>query len=95
MALAIDMQECTLCGACEPVCPTNAISHDDKTFSIDPKMCEECEGFYDEAQCVLVCNEACIQIAKIAPPIPTVKRAKLYQQVVKLLDKPDGKTYQK
>jgi ferredoxin len=93
MALAIDMEQCTSCGACEPICPTKAISHDDKTFSIDVKMCEECDGFYEEAQCVLICPEDCIHIAKVTPPIPTVKRAKLYQQVVKLLDKPDGKIY--
>ncbi len=93
MALAIDKQECTSCGACEPVCPIKAISHEGDVFSIDVKICEECEGFYDEAQCVLICPEDCIQIAKATPPIPTVKRAKLYQQVVKLLDKPDGKTY--
>ncbi len=93
MALAIDMEQCTLCGACEPLCPTKAISHDKTTFSIDVKLCEECSGFHDEAQCVLFCPEDCIQLAKPTPPIPTLKRAKLYQQVVKLLDKPDGKTY--
>lgn len=89
MALAIDMQECTLCGVCEPVCPVKAISHDKTTFSIDVKACNECEGFHDEAQCVLVCSDDCIQIVKPTPSIPTVKRAKLYQQVVKLVDRPE------
>ncbi len=89
MTLAIDMEECTSCGACEPVCPVKAISHDKTTFSIDVKACNECEGFHDEAQCVLVCPDDSIQLAKSTPPIPTVKRAKLYQQVVKLVDRPE------
>jgi hypothetical protein len=40
-----------------------------------------------------VCPVDCIHPAKPTPPVPTVKRAKLYQQVVKLFNRPDDNTY--
>jgi ferredoxin len=89
MALTIDMEECTSCGVCEPVCPTQAISHHEKTFLITAKACTECQGGDNTPQCVLVCPVDCIQPAIPTPPISTVKRAKLYQQVVKLVDRPE------
>ena len=93
MALAIDPEECVICNACEPVCPSSAISRENNTFVIDPKLCAECEGFFDSSQCVSVCPVHCIQPATYLPPVPTVKRARLYQQVVKLLNKPDNNTF--
>lgn len=93
MALAIDSEECVVCTACEPVCPNKAISRNENTFVIDPKVCTECEGFFDMPQCVDVCPVDCIHPATPTPPIPTVRRAKLYQQVVKLFNRPDDKTY--
>ncbi len=93
MALAIDAEECVICSACEPICPNQAISRNEKTFVIDAKLCTECEGFFNTPQCVSVCPVDCIHPAETMLPIPTVKRAKLYQQVVKLFNKPDKKTY--
>lgn len=93
MTLAIDREECVICGACEPICPNQAISRDDNTYVIDPKLCTECEGFFFTSQCLEVCPVDCIHPAKTTPPVPTVKRAKLYQQVVKLFNRPDNKTY--
>ncbi len=42
MAYKIDPDVCIDCGACEPECPTNAISEGDGYMVIDPKLCEEC-----------------------------------------------------
>ncbi|GAB6078710.1 4Fe-4S dicluster domain-containing protein [Hydrogenobaculum acidophilum] len=56
MAYSIDINACVSCYACEDLCPTKAIYHDhDEVFFIDPKVCVECEGFYDEPQCVAIC----------------------------------------
>ena len=46
---------CILCGACEPVCPNEAISEGFDVYVVDFDLCTECVGFYDEQQCVLVC----------------------------------------
>jgi ferredoxin len=54
MALMIN-DECTVCGACLDECPNEAISEGDPIYVIDPKLCTECVGFYDEPQCVDVC----------------------------------------
>jgi ferredoxin len=51
--------ECINCGACESECPNQAISQGSVHFDIDPNRCTECVGFFDQAQCVLVCpNES-------------------------------------
>ena len=54
MALKI-LEKCINCGACEPECPVNAISEGDDIFIIDPDVCVECEGYFDENQCQTVC----------------------------------------
>lgn len=55
MAYVIDQDTCTGCAACEPECPNDAISEKDGLFVIDKIACTECEGQYDEPQCVAVC----------------------------------------
>jgi ferredoxin len=59
MAMKI-LDECISCGACEPVCPTEAISEGDATYVIDPNKCVECQGYFDSSQCVEVCPVDCI-----------------------------------
>jgi ferredoxin len=59
MALYIS-EDCINCGACEPECPTGAISEGDDIYVIDPDKCVECEGHFDEPQCVEVCPVECI-----------------------------------
>jgi len=59
MALYIN-EECINCGACEPECPTEAITEGDEFYEIDPEICLECEGFHDEPQCIEVCPVECI-----------------------------------
>ena len=54
MALLIN-DECINCAACEPECPNEAISEGDDIFVIDPSLCTECVGAFDEPQCVDVC----------------------------------------
>lgn len=54
MALYIT-EECINCGACEPECPTEAITEGPEIFLIDKDKCVECEGHFDEPQCVEVC----------------------------------------
>jgi ferredoxin len=59
MAMKI-LEDCISCGACEPVCPVEAIYEGDEIFEIDPDVCVECEGHYDTQQCVDVCPVDCI-----------------------------------
>ena len=54
MAMTID-ETCIACGACEPECPTKAISEGEDVFVIDAKLCVECIGHYDSPKCVEVC----------------------------------------
>lgn len=34
--------DCTKCGACEPICPVEAISEGDKKYEIDADTCIDC-----------------------------------------------------
>lgn len=56
MALYIDKNECTACGDCEPVCPTQSITPFKGVFKIDPETCTECEGDFDAPRCLEVCE---------------------------------------
>ena len=53
MALMIN-DDCTLCDACVPVCPNEAIKAG-QPYVIDALRCTECVGAEDEPQCRLVC----------------------------------------
>lgn len=59
MALLIT-DECINCDVCEPVCPNDAISEGDDIYVIDPDLCTECVGHFDEPQCVVICPIDCI-----------------------------------
>lgn len=54
MALLITAK-CTNCDMCEPECPNSAISMGDEIYVIDPLLCTECVGHYDEPTCQKVC----------------------------------------
>ena len=47
MAYVIN-DNCTMCGACVEVCPTEAISEGDPKYIIDPELCSECGVCADE-----------------------------------------------
>lgn len=59
MALKIT-EECINCDVCEPVCPNEAIYMGLEIFEIDPQLCTECVGHFDEPQCVEICPVECI-----------------------------------
>jgi ferredoxin len=61
MALIIT-DECINCDVCEPVCPNEAIYQGEIIYEIDPVLCTECVGHFDEPQCQTVCPVDCIPV---------------------------------
>jgi len=62
MTMKILVEECIVCGACEPECPNEAISHTD-SYLVDALKCTECVGAYDTPCCVEVCPiDGCIDV---------------------------------
>ena len=59
MALIIT-EDCINCDVCEPECPNTAISMGPEIYVINPDMCTECVGHFDEPQCQVVCPVDCI-----------------------------------
>ena len=51
---------CINCDVCEPACPNEAISQGVEIYEINPDLCTECVGHFDEPQCELVCPVECI-----------------------------------
>ena len=73
-------EECIACDACRDVCPNGAIEESDPIYIIDPDVCTECVGHYDEPACISVCPVECI----VADPdnIESVEELKLkYEQL--------------
>jgi ferredoxin len=54
------IEECINCDLCEPECPNLAIYQGESIYEIDPDKCTECEGHFDEPQCIAVCPVDCI-----------------------------------
>jgi len=54
MALMIT-DDCVSCGICISECPNEAISEGETKYVINPDLCTECVGFFEEPQCVIVC----------------------------------------
>jgi len=52
--------ECINCDVCEPECPNEAIYQGDEIYEINPDLCTECVGHFDEPQCIEVCPVDCI-----------------------------------
>jgi len=53
MALKINADECTSCGACEFECPNGAITLKGDAYAITAAKCTECDG--DAPKCQAVC----------------------------------------
>ncbi len=49
-------EKCIACGACEPECPTEAITSGDYIFVIDPDKCTDCGN--------------CAEVCPVEAPIP-------------------------
>lgn len=60
MSLIIN-EECIACDACRDECPNDAIEEADPIYIIDPDICTECVGHYDEPACIAVCPVDCIE----------------------------------
>lgn len=54
MALKIT-DRCINCDMCAPECPNNAISMGFDIYEIEPNLCTECVGFYENPTCKSVC----------------------------------------
>jgi ferredoxin len=59
MALKI-LDSCINCDMCDPECPNQAISLGEEIYEINPDLCTECVGHYDNPTCVSVCPIDCI-----------------------------------
>lgn len=81
MALMIT-EECINCDVCEPVCPNKAIYQGESIFEINPALCTECVGHFDEPQCVAVCPVDCIPVNPDCVETPEQLLAK-YRQLTK------------
>lgn len=46
---------CVCCGACEPECPTGAISRRGSQYQINTGVCVDCKGYHRSPVCVMVC----------------------------------------
>jgi DNA-binding transcriptional regulator YiaG len=55
MPYIIPNNNCVGCDHCRPLCPTGAIKIENDEYWIDPSLCNNCEGYYPEPQCVIVC----------------------------------------
>lgn len=68
MALKI-VAACVNCWACEPLCPSQAISAAVPHFVIDAKKCTECDGDYADAQCAAICPIECAIVDAAGVPL--------------------------
>ncbi len=62
---------CHGCNNCRPHCPTGAIKSDGENYWIDPALCNNCEGYYSEPQCVIHCP--------VSSPVPTQAKKGRYK----------------
>ena len=72
--------ECINCDVCEPECPNEAISQGDEIYEINPELCTQCVGHYDEPQCQQVCPVDCILIDEENPETLAQLQAK-YEKI--------------
>lgn len=78
MALIIT-DDCIACGACLSECPNHAIS-EGYPYVINPELCTECVGFYNEPQCVNVCPVEAI----IPDPAHQESKEELMQRKIRI-----------
>lgn len=56
-----DINNCSLCGKCQKICPGNALTVDRiaKTWTLNNRLCEQC------LSCVVSCRSRCLTQVKI------------------------------
>lgn len=55
MAMTIDADTCSGCGACEAECPNGAIKMKGAAYAITAGKCTECAGLSDNPRCADAC----------------------------------------
>jgi ferredoxin len=73
--------ECINCDVCEPECPNDAIYQGEEIYEINPSLCTQCVGHYDEPQCQQVCPVDCILVDEEHPETPQQLQEK-YERLV-------------
>ncbi len=73
--------ECINCDVCEPECPNDAIYQGEEIYEINPSLCTQCVGHYDEPQCQQVCPVDCILVDEEHPETPEQLQEK-YERLV-------------
>lgn len=73
--------ECINCDVCEPECPNDAIYQGEEIYEINPNLCTQCVGHYDEPQCQQVCPVDCILIDEENPESPEQLMVK-YEKII-------------
>ena len=81
MALFIT-DDCINCDVCEPECPNDAISQGEEIYEINPNLCTQCVGHYDEPQCQQVCPVDCILIDEEHPET----HDELYAKYIRIIE---------
>ncbi|CAD5959016.1 Ferredoxin-2 [Planktothrix tepida] len=71
---------CLACDTCRPVCPTGAVQIKDNHYWIDPNLCNNCEGYYSEPQCLMLCPISC--------PLPSESKKGRYKAELRPVTSP-------
>jgi len=58
MAVKVDNNKCTGCGACVEICPVNAVKIENKKALVDEKECAEC------GVCINECPDEAISLSR-------------------------------
>ena len=74
-------ENCSICENCQIECPTGAIKVDDGDYWIDQKLCNNCQGYYAEPQCIVQCP--------ISSPTPTQAKKGRYKTVDRIATSPE------
>ncbi len=77
---------CINCDVCEPVCPNKAIYPGEVIYVIEPGLCTECVGHFDEPQCVQICPVSCIP----KDPVHAESQEQLVQKFRRLTEKQEN-----
>jgi ferredoxin len=80
-SIAVDIQTCTLCKACQNLCLKNCFDILEDGFSISAGACSSCQ------LCVNICPEHCITVEERISPI-TVTKLQVHDKQCKVCKKP-------